>query len=56
MLSAAKNLACRTEMLRCAQHDMADFAWEYSLGTLVGVLVLSPTTPLAAQPQSAPLL
>jgi hypothetical protein len=34
MLSAAKNLGAASEILRCAQNDSADFAWEYSLGTL----------------------
>jgi hypothetical protein len=32
MLSAAKNLGVASEILRCAQHDMTDFAWEYSSG------------------------
>ena len=28
ILSAAKNLACHLEILRCAQNDMSDLDWE----------------------------
>jgi hypothetical protein len=30
MLRCAQHLGAASEMLRCAQHDMADFDWEYS--------------------------